>query len=54
VNAPGRKRRTTPFEQRGDPTRAQRVLGWQPKITFEGLVAAMVDADLAAVRGAFP
>jgi GDP-D-mannose dehydratase len=30
------------------------VLGWQPKITFEDLVAAMVDADLASVRGTFP
>ncbi|MFN2519400.1 MAG: GDP-mannose 4,6-dehydratase [Jatrophihabitantaceae bacterium] len=39
-----------PFEKRGDPTRARQVLGWAPEITFEGLVAAMVDADLAIVR----
>ncbi|HEY8828827.1 MAG TPA: GDP-mannose 4,6-dehydratase [Jatrophihabitantaceae bacterium] len=51
---PALVRPAEPFEQRGDPTRAQRVLGWQPKVTFEDLVAAMVDADLASVRGTFP
>ena len=51
---PALVRPVEPFEQRGDPTRAQRVLGWQPKVTFEDLVAAMVDADLASVRGTFP
>jgi len=38
------------FEKRGNPARAQRVLGWAPETTFDGLVAAMVDADLAAAR----
>lgn len=32
-----------------DPSKARRVLGWQPKVTFEELVAMMVDADLARV-----
>jgi hypothetical protein len=26
------------------------VLGWKPTVTFEGLVDAMVDADLELVR----
>lgn len=31
----------------GDPSRAKRLLGWEPTTSFEGLVAEMVDADLA-------
>jgi GDPmannose 4,6-dehydratase len=31
----------------GNPTKAQRVLGWRPKVTFRQLVEMMVDADLA-------
>lgn len=31
----------------GDPAKAKRELGWQPKVTFEDLVTEMVDADLA-------
>ena len=30
----------------GDATKARTVLGWKPKVTFEGLVHMMVDADL--------
>jgi GDPmannose 4,6-dehydratase len=30
----------------GDSSRAKRVLGWQPKVDFKGLVEMMVDADL--------
>jgi GDPmannose 4,6-dehydratase len=30
-----------------DASRAREVLGWEPKIGFEELVAMMVDADLA-------
>jgi len=30
----------------GDPTRAKTELGWEPKVTFEEMVAMMVDADL--------
>jgi len=30
----------------GDPTKARQVLGWQPKVSFKGLVQMMVDYDL--------
>jgi len=30
-----------------DPTKARLALGWEPEISFEGLVRMMVDADLA-------
>jgi len=30
----------------GDPSKAKRVLGWQPKVSFKELVHMMVDADL--------
>jgi GDPmannose 4,6-dehydratase len=33
--------------QVGDPSRARRVLGWEPEISFEELVGRMVDADVA-------
>jgi len=31
----------------GDASKAKRVLGWQPEISFEEMIAEMVDADLA-------
>jgi GDPmannose 4,6-dehydratase len=31
----------------GDPSKAQRVLGWKPAVDFKGLVTMMVDADVA-------
>ena len=31
---------------RGDPSKASRVLGWEPQVDFEGLVHAMVDYDM--------
>ena len=31
----------------GDPTRAREVLGWEPAWSFEAMIGAMVDADLA-------
>jgi GDPmannose 4,6-dehydratase len=34
----------------GDPSRAREVLGWEPEISFDELIGAMVDADLAALR----
>jgi GDPmannose 4,6-dehydratase len=34
----------------GDSTKARQKLGWQPKVTFRGLVKMMVDADLAQVE----
>ncbi len=35
----------------GDSRKAKKVLGWKPKVTFEGLVKMMVDADSAALKG---
>ncbi len=34
----------------GDATRARQKLGWEPKITFEELVAEMVEADLISAK----
>lgn len=34
----------------GDPSKAQTVLGWQPKVSFEGLIEMMVQADLDHLR----
>jgi GDPmannose 4,6-dehydratase len=36
----------------GDCTKAKRVLGWAPTVTFEQLVGMMVDADVARHSGA--
>ncbi|HYN43351.1 MAG TPA: GDP-mannose 4,6-dehydratase, partial [Thermoanaerobaculia bacterium] len=30
----------------GDPSKAKRILGWEPKVTFEGLVEMMTKTDL--------
>jgi GDPmannose 4,6-dehydratase len=38
----------------GDATKATRVLGWEPSMSFERLVATMVDADLARLSEARP
>jgi GDPmannose 4,6-dehydratase len=35
----------------GDPAKAKRVLGWEPEVSFEGLVRMMVDADLERLGG---
>ena len=37
-----------------DPSRARKVLGWSPKISFRQLVCEMVDADLEYYRRAQP
>ena len=34
----------------GDATKARRVLGWQPKVTFKELVRLMVEADMRVAR----
>ena len=34
----------------GDPSKAKRVLGWEPAVSFEELVERMVTADLALLR----
>ena len=36
----------------GDATKACRLLGWKPKVTFKQLVRIMVDADLKAAQSA--
>ncbi|MBI2710389.1 MAG: GDP-mannose 4,6-dehydratase [Actinobacteria bacterium] len=35
----------------GDPATAHKVLGWQPRTSFEDLVVGMVDADLSLLSG---
>jgi GDPmannose 4,6-dehydratase len=35
----------------GDPSKAKRKLGWEPTVSFEGLVQLMVDAELDRLRG---
>jgi GDPmannose 4,6-dehydratase len=35
---------------RGDASKARRVLGWEPKVSFAELIRMMVDADLDRVR----
>jgi GDPmannose 4,6-dehydratase len=35
---------------RGDASKAREVLGWEPKVRFDELVAIMVDADVAALE----
>ena len=35
----------------GDASKAQRVLGWKPTVSFARLVAMMVDADIAYLSG---
>jgi GDPmannose 4,6-dehydratase len=32
----------------GDASKAKRVIGWEPKVRFDELVAIMVDSDLKA------
>jgi GDPmannose 4,6-dehydratase len=36
----------------GDSSKAQRMLGWKPSVSFEQLIAMMVDADLARLSTA--
>ena len=35
-----------------DPTKANKILGWEPSVTFRGLVEMMVQADLAQLSSA--
>ena len=39
---------------RGDAAKARQVLGWQPTVSLEEMVAEMVEADLARHRGRAP
>jgi GDPmannose 4,6-dehydratase len=34
----------------GDPSKAQRQLGWKPRVSFPELISMMVDADIARLR----
>lgn len=36
----------------GDASKAKRVLGWEPTVDFEGLIAMMVDADMERLQQA--
>ncbi len=47
---PALERRSEHAALVGDPSKARRLLGWHPTISFEQLVERMVDADLAALR----
>lgn len=42
----GLLRPNDPADFVGDASKAKRVLGWEPAVSFEGLVAMMVEADL--------
>lgn len=33
----------------GNPSKAQKVLGWKPRVSFEQLVKMMVDADMERI-----
>jgi GDPmannose 4,6-dehydratase len=35
---------------KGNPAKAQRLLGWKPKVTFKGLIEMMVKSDEEDVR----
>ncbi len=35
----------------GDPAKAKKQLGWEPKTSFEDLIRLMVRADLALLKG---
>ena len=37
----------------GDASKAHRVLGWEPRVSFRGLVRMMVDADIALLRSEY-
>jgi GDPmannose 4,6-dehydratase len=37
----------------GDASKAGRVLGWEPRVTFRELVRMMLDADIALLRSEF-
>ena len=36
----------------GDCSHAKKILGWEPQVTFSGLIKIMVDADMARLTGA--
>jgi len=51
VEIDGRYFRPTEVDAlRGDPTKAREVLGWQPRVTFSGLIKMMVEHDIELAR----
>jgi GDPmannose 4,6-dehydratase len=34
----------------GDPSKARRTLGWEPRVSFEELIGELVDYDIARLR----
>jgi GDPmannose 4,6-dehydratase len=48
---PALVRPADPVPRVGDPTKARRVLGWEPRVGFDELIAAMVQADLDELGG---
>jgi GDPmannose 4,6-dehydratase len=38
----------------GDPSKAKKILGWEPKVRFHELVRIMVDADIKLLSGETP
>lgn len=48
--SPEHGRSAEPVQLVGDPGRANEELGWFPRLDFEKMVTAMVDADLEALR----
>jgi GDPmannose 4,6-dehydratase len=43
-------RPSEPIAPLGDPSRAERELGWKRRISFEQMIAEMVETDLAELR----
>jgi len=50
VDDPGLRRPAEVHELCGDAGRARDILGWEPEITLERMIAEMVEADLARLR----
>ena len=38
------------YELRGDFTKARKILGWEPEVSFEEMIKTMVDADLERLK----
>jgi GDPmannose 4,6-dehydratase len=38
----------------GDPSKAKRQMGWEPRTSFEQLIRLMVDADFQVLSGRGP
>jgi GDPmannose 4,6-dehydratase len=35
----------------GDPAKAKKALGWEPKVSFQKMIQMMVEADIDRVKG---